>query len=281
MTKNLLDLSGKIDQQSIDLFRLVNQITTMLDMPYLVVGATARDIVYHHRFGTPVRRATTDIDFGIQVRSWPEFESLSQKLVSEGFKLTKSAHRFFSPNNTQLDFVPFGLIEDEMANIQWPPNGDVEMNVLGFKEALDHAFQVNIASAPALHIPVASPQGLALLKFIAWGDRDKDMRMRDALDIAYLLNYYEVDNSVFERLYEEAVIEQYDYDVSLASAHMLGRDSAAIAHDTTRRRTLEIIDSNLISSAENILVVEMCKQVEVEYEKYLNLLNAYANGLRQ
>ena len=215
------------------------------------------------------------------MRSWPEFESLSQKLVSEGFKLTKSAHRFFSPNNTQLDFVPFGLIEDEMANIQWPPNGDVEMNVLGFKEALDHAFQVNIASAPALHIPVASPQGLALLKFIAWGDRDKDMRMRDALDIGYLLNYYEVDNSVFERLYEEAVIEQYDYDVSLASAHMLGRDSAAIAHDTTRRRTLEIIDSNLISSAENILVVEMCKQVEVEYEKYLNLLNAYANGLRQ
>jgi len=280
MTKNLLDLSGKIDQQSIDLFRLINRITAMLDMPYLVVGATARDIVYHHRFGTPVKRATTDIDFGIQVRSWEEFESLSQMLVSEEFKATKSAHRFFSPNDTQLDIVPFGLIEDEMANIQWPPNGDVEMNVLGFKEALDHSFQVKIASDPELHIPVASPRGLVMLKFIAWDGREREMRVRDAQDIAYLLNYYEVDKSVLDRVYEGRVIEQYDYDVSLASAHILGSDSTAIAGDKTRKRILEIIDRNLNSSDENLLVVEMCKQVEMEYEKYLKLLQAFASGFR-
>ena len=281
MTKNLLDLSGKIDQQSINLFRLVNRITTTLEMPYLVVGATARDIVYHYRFGTPIKRATTDIDFGIQMRSWEEFESLSSMLVSEGFKPTKSAHKFLCPNNTELDIVPFGSIEDKKSNIQWPPNGDVEMNVLGFKEALDHAFQIEIASDPALQIPVASPRGLALLKFIAWGDRDREMRVRDALDIAYLLDHYEGDGSVVERLYEEGVIEQYDYDVNLASAHMLGCDTAIIALDATKQRILEIIDRNLNSSDENKLVVEMCKHVEIEYDKHLNLLQAFTNGFGQ
>ena len=59
-------------------------------MQYLVIGATARDIVYHYRLGTPVAGATTDIDFGIQVGSWEEFESLSQMLASEGFARTKS-----------------------------------------------------------------------------------------------------------------------------------------------------------------------------------------------
>jgi len=278
---NSISLSGKIDQPTIDLFILIDRITTALDMPYLVVGATARDIVYHHRFGTPVKRATTDTDFGIQVRNWEEFESLSQMLVSEGFKPTKLAHRFFCPNNTQLDIVPFGSVEDDTACIQWPPNGEVEMNVLGFKEALDHAFQVEIATGPALHIPVASPRGLALLKLIAWSDRDRDMRVRDALDIAYLLNHYEADNSVVERLYEKGVIEQYDYDVSLASAHMLGADSASIASDATKLKILEIINQNLNADDENTLVVEMCKHVEIEYEKYLKLLNAFVSGFRE
>lgn len=281
MKKNLLNLSGKIDQQSVDLFILVNRIIVTLDLPYLVVGATARDIVYHHSFGAPVKRATTDTDFGIQVRSWEEFESLSQKLVSEGFKTTDSAQRFICPNNTKLDIVPFGPIEDEMAKIQWPPNGDIEMNVLGFKEALEHAFQVEIVTDPTLLIPVASPQGLALLKLIAWSDRDRNMRVRDALDIAYLLDHYEANNSVVERLYEGSVIEQYDYDVSLASAHMLGSDSAAIASDATKQKILEIINQNLNAIDENTLVVEMCNHVEFEYEKYLNLLNAFLSGFRE
>ena len=247
-------------------------------MPYLVVGATARDIVYHHRFGTPVKRATTDVDFGIQVSSWKAFESLSQALVSEGFKATKAAHRFFCPNNTQLDIVPFGAIEDNKANIQWPPNGEIEMNVLGFKEALDHAFLIEITSEPAVNIPVASPQGLMILKLIAWNDRDRTMRERDALDIAYLLNNYDADKLVVERLYEENIIGQYDYDVILASAHLLGNDSAAIASDATKRKVKAIINNSASSIDENILVIGMCTRVETEYEKNLKLLNAFAKG---
>jgi predicted nucleotidyltransferase len=275
-----LNLSDKISQATTDLLVLINRITTELDIPYLLVGATARDIVYHHRFGAPIKRATTDTDFGIQVGSWEEFNLLSQMLVRENFTRSKSAQRFYCPNNSPIDIVPFGSIEDEAANIQWPPSGDFKMNVLGFKEALDHSLQIEIGGESAIQIPVVSPQGLVLLKLIAWEDRELNKRVRDAQDFAYLLDYYEKYESVNERLYEEGVAEQYEFDLSLASAHLLGADSADIAQDATKGKILEIISSNLDAPDENSLVVEMCEHIEIEYEKYLNLLTAFTNGFK-
>lgn len=275
---NSINLLGKIDQPTIDLFRLVNQIIVALDMQYLVVGATARDIVYHYRFNTPVKRATTDTDFGIQVQSWNEFSSLSQMLVREGFKSTNSPQQFTCPNNTKLDIVPFGSIQDDKANIQWPPNGDVEMNVLGFEEALNYAFQVKIDSNPTVHIPVASPQGLVLLKIIAWSDRRPDMRARDALDIAYLLEYYEKDRDVFTRIYEEKIAERYGYDVTLGCAHVLGIDAGSIAIEPTKKRIISILEQNLKQEENSLLVEEMCTNIDTEFEKNLAKLNAFSNG---
>ena len=277
---NSLNLSDKISQATTDLLVLIDRITTGLDIPYLLVGATARDIVYHHGFGAPIKRATTDTDFGIQVGSWEEFNLLSQTLVRENFTRSKSAQRFYCPNNSQIDIVPFGSIEDEAANIQWPPSGDFEMNVLGFKEALDHSLQIEIGGKTAIQIPVVSPQGLVLLKLIAWGDRELNKRVRDAQDFAYLLDYYEKYESVNERVFDEGVAEQYEFDVDLASAHLLGADSADIAQDATKEKILEIIGSNLDVTEENSLVVEMCEHIKIDYEKYLKLLSAFAAGFR-
>jgi predicted nucleotidyltransferase len=276
-----LNLSDKISRATTDLLELIDRITTEPGIPYLVVGATARDIVYHHRFGTPIRRATTDTDFGIQVGSWEEFNLLSEALVSENFTRSNSAHRFYCPNNSKIDIVPFGPIEDELANIHWPPSGDFEMNVLGFKEALDHALQIELGVDSSVQIPVASPQGLVLLKLIAWEDRPPGMRVRDAQDFAYLLEYYDKDESVMERLYEEGVAAQYEFDVSLASAHLLGADSVAIAREATKQKIQEIISSNLGAIDENQLVVDMCEHIEIEYEKHLELLGAFAEGFRK
>lgn len=46
MTSTLLNISGKIDPQTVALFEMVGRATIDLDMPYVVVGATARDIAY-------------------------------------------------------------------------------------------------------------------------------------------------------------------------------------------------------------------------------------------
>lgn len=57
------------------------------------------------------------------------------------------------------------------------------------------------------------------------------------------------------------VAEQYEFDVSLASAHLLGAVAVAIAQDATKQKILEIINSNLDATDENSLVVEMCERI--------------------
>ena len=76
MSNTSLDISGKIDTETITVYRTIALIAERLNLPVLVVGATARDAVLHYAHGTPIQRATTDIDFGIQVASWQEFEQL-------------------------------------------------------------------------------------------------------------------------------------------------------------------------------------------------------------
>ena len=67
--------------------------TTELVISYVVVGASARDLVLHYGYGARVKRATADIDFGIQVPDWDTFESIRHKLIESGFEETKSQHR--------------------------------------------------------------------------------------------------------------------------------------------------------------------------------------------
>jgi len=119
-----------------------------------------------------------------------------------------------------VDIVPFGAIADKNSNIQWPPSGEVEMDVAGFDEAHKSAIPVLIQQEPLIQIPVASPQGLALLKIIAWDDRDRDLRAKDAIDLAYLLESYQSVEQVVDRLYEtDGLMERYDWDVDQGNVH--------------------------------------------------------------
>lgn len=62
-----MDLSGKIDDVLMGVFRDVSQVTASLGIPFFVVGATARDIVLEHGFDIKPGRATRDLDFGVRV----------------------------------------------------------------------------------------------------------------------------------------------------------------------------------------------------------------------
>jgi len=62
-------LSGKIDQGSFELLALIHQVTLEMGIEYLVVGATARDLVMHYGYGARIQRATGDLDFAIQIES--------------------------------------------------------------------------------------------------------------------------------------------------------------------------------------------------------------------
>ena len=80
MSANLLDLSGKIDALTIAIFDAIATITIANDIRFFLIGATARDLIIHYGYGIAVERATADIDLGVQVSNWTEFDRLGQEL---------------------------------------------------------------------------------------------------------------------------------------------------------------------------------------------------------
>ena len=137
MTNTSLNIAGKVYPGTIETLLLVERIASTLGVSYVVIGATARDLVLHHYYGAKIQRATMDIDFAIQVADWSAYSALTDALVNRGCAPTKMAHRFGSPTGGVIDIIPFGAVEDGQATIAWPPAGDIKMTVLGMKEAFD------------------------------------------------------------------------------------------------------------------------------------------------
>ncbi len=175
--------------------------------------------------------------------------------------------------------MPFGNLEDGDSNIHWPPKGDVQMNVRGFKEAFENAIVIKIQDKPHVEIPVASPHGLVVLKLISWNDRDISIRDKDAKDFAYLLETYEHVDTIKDRLYDNPeLMEKYNWEIETGSAYMLGVDSAAITQSKTKDHIQLILDKNIGNNSANHLVDEMCVRIEDEYDTKMKLALAFAEG---
>ncbi len=63
----LLNLTNKLDSETVATLSDVSDVVTQLNTPYIIVGATARDLILHHGYGAAVQRATSDIDFSVQL----------------------------------------------------------------------------------------------------------------------------------------------------------------------------------------------------------------------
>ncbi|QYZ67769.1 MAG: hypothetical protein OI74_01115 [Gammaproteobacteria bacterium (ex Lamellibrachia satsuma)] len=78
-------------------------------------------------------------------------------------------------------------------------------------------------------VPVAKPAGMVLLKIIAWTDRTRDMRRKDAIDIACLLSTYELIPEVSNALYDSKnteIMETHGWDITQACAFLLSQHTA-------------------------------------------------------
>ncbi|HKZ40880.1 MAG TPA: hypothetical protein VJ044_07945, partial [Candidatus Hodarchaeales archaeon] len=116
--------------------------------------------------------------------------------------------------------------------------------------------------------------GLSLLKIVAWMDRDTDLRSKDAKDLLFLLKSYEEIPDVVEEIYEYPdIMEQYDWDITSSSAFLLGKHTKDIATQATANKLSDIFNQP------EILVEEMCEDIEQEFERNNALLTAYINGL--
>jgi len=119
-----------------------------------------------------------------------------------------------------------------------------------------------------------------LLKIISWSEREHELKKKDAEDLSYLLETYEKINHVNEKIFEsESLMNQYDWNITLASSHLLGLNSASIAGEFTKLRILEILDNNLKINEPTKLVSDMC--VMNSYDESFEVLKAFANGFSE
>lgn len=276
---NSLNLSGKIDGQSIAIYSAIDQTAKELNIPYVVVGASARDLVLHYGYGARIQRATADIDFGIQLPDWGTFQALHDKLIKAGFRETRTRHRLIF-ERTVVDLVPFGQIQDDEAKIAWPPEGETVMNVMGFQEAMENSDIVILQDDPEVKIPVVMPPGLSLLKIISWSDRDADLKDKDAGDLLYVLKSYQTIPEIQESIYDyPEKMEEFDWNIDLGSAFKLGIDTAEITSGQTSDYLKRIENNQIDGRPVDLLIEDMCDNIEDEFEINQNLLKAYFSGL--
>lgn len=283
MKNILLDLSGTISETSVSILREIQEVSTRMNVPFFVVGATARDIILEHQFDIKPKRATIDIDIGVLIAGWDQFGTLKDELIrSARFSPSKQKQRLIYNDNFPLDIIPFGAIEDENGSISWPPDHEIRMSIAGFQECFQHAVSVKLSSSPELIVKMVSLAGLALLKLISWDD-NPERRRKDAPDLLLIMRHY-LDAGNLDRLFDEGsdIIEADSYDYDLASARFLGRDIANISSPATKAKLIEILEREANSKHGHKITLNVIQSDgyrSESYERVVEHFNALLKGL--
>ena len=207
----------------IDLLKKLVTCFAGLDLPFYVIGATARDIIMRQLIDTASQRKTQDLDIAIAIPNWEKFEEVSTTLLAAGLTKSKHQRQRFYLGDYELDIVPYGGVAKDDDNIYWPPEEDIAMSVKGFDAILQEAITVTIDGE--FDIRIASLHGLFLLKFNAWLDRHYKTA-KDAEDICFILeNYFDanVERAFSSKKYED-VYDREDFDMYLVGGIWLAYD---------------------------------------------------------
>jgi predicted nucleotidyltransferase len=277
MTPRFLDFSGKL-QPFEDLFRELIRATSAQDISFFVVGAFARDIIMMAH-GIAIKRATEDVDFGIQVKSWEQFQQLKDSLINtKQFKPDKKQQQRIKYRDlVEVDIVPFGSIEKDGA-ITWPAEETV-MITLGFDEAYKDTILARLAED--IEIRICSLAGLTLMKLIAWNDRRARYR-KDAEDLGFIMSTY-LDAGNRDRILgeeaEQGDLLTADFDYFLAGARLLGRDVARLLTDRSYAPIMKILDEQTGERNQYPLVEAMLRSFYGEFQKALSMLESLKQGI--
>jgi predicted nucleotidyltransferase len=251
-----------IDPLTLNILELIDRLLRDAKIRYMLVGATARDLLLYHVFGQAVTRATYDLDFAILVDSWEQFAIVKQLFLDiPGFtdKGRNGQRLYYQPGGasfeTFIDIIPFGKLETAERTIVWPPDADVVMNVAAFSDVFENSLRAQLR--PGLIIPVASLPGLIVLKLFAWLDRHE---VRDVQDIRRLMETY-TDAGNVNRLYEEEAdeLERVGFDTTLAGVYLLGKDARRITDENVRTR----LSTSLSGKELSALVLQLARILSV------------------
>src|SRR4030043_505008 len=282
MTNILFNLSGKIEKPIADTLHILKKGADSLGILYFVIGAFARDIIFKHGYGIEPRRKTGDIDLGVEVANWEQFEKLKESLIATGQFFPTSEKQRLRCGTILIDILPFGPITDKDKKISWPPEHEIMMSMVGFEEAYEYSITVRLSSDPELDIKLAFLPGLAIMKLISWKEKYPN-RKRDAEDLLLIMNKYEeAGNS--ERLYEEdlPLLQEEGFDTKLAGTRLLGRDMAKISDPRTIQMVKGILDAETEEMSQYKLVSDMIRETgkaDTRFDEILLQLEKLKQGI--
>lgn len=247
MTVTWLELQRPLDPSLDRLLRDLDEHLRLRDIPYLLAGGMAREILLHYGHGCPPGRATTDVDFGVTLPDWGAYLALRQGLTESGrFRPDPTeTQRMIHTNletgvETKVDLVPFGAIADASGAIAWPPDGSHVMRVIGYSQALSTAIHLRLDETHS--VPLASAAGLAMMKLVTWADRGEARLGRDAMDFLEIARQHAhllTDKELYDDFPE--AMESYAFRPEPAAAWILGKQVAALAADRLRAVVLGAI----------------------------------------
>jgi len=285
MKNSSLSIIDRVDPATHFIYRHIGQAAMEVGADWLVVGAAARDMIYHIAFGTPVKRATKDIDFGIRVADWDMYSRLTRLLVDKyDFTHTKSKHRLNLPDSKLwLDIIPFGEIAGKDDKYSWPGEPDTEISVLGFTDAMRTAISCRLTAKPTLDVKVVHPTILIILKVISWCDR-KQFKKTDAQDVAYALHYYgKLDDNEL-RIYDDPEIYEHDFELDTIGARLAGRDMANLAPGRALEFTRELLTEEIERGDKSEFLADMMlgtTKLFADESMYRDLLTNLVKGINE
>lgn len=276
-----LDLSGRIDPATIELYEQLVNAAAAVGVRIFVVGATARDLLLERAYNIRPYRATEDIDLGVRVDHWGEFQALKQALLASGsFIQDRRLERLLYRDLHPVDIIPFGPIGGTTQEITWPPDDGIVMKLTGFEEAYQAAITVCLRARPHLEIRVASLAGVAVLKFCAWQERGA-AGGKDVQDLAIILRHYgEAGNQ--DRLFADDgdLFEAAGYRLEEAGARLLARDIAGLCGPALIDTIMATLKGNAEAGQMRKLALAMRRdRLPESFADTMRLLELFRDGL--
>lgn len=258
-----------------EVFEIIDKVMIKHSVPYYLIGVSAIALELLKK-GIKPSRGTKDIDFAIMISNLEEYENISASLQNEGFKKVKAPWTFYSDKyNVAIDILPFGEIE-EKDTVKFNKRYS-DLHVLGFKEVLEDAEQVQIEDK-IVNIPPLP--GMIILKLIAWSDRPEE-RGNDLADILRIIEHY------FDHNFDEIVEHHNDtfpedgFDQLLIAAEVLGRKSKQYIEKSVplSERIKGVLETNLNDEIESKIAKEWARIKDWEIEYAFSILKSFWKGL--
>jgi predicted nucleotidyltransferase len=232
--------------------------------------------------GIPIQRITRDIDIAVFVPHNEAYTKLIEAFVRTGNFLTiqDNPHRLIFEEKYILDLLPFGDEIETDGIVHIGEGGLVDISVEGFSEVFTEATEL-IEFKEGYLFQVCTLPGIVLLKLIAFDDKP-EIRMKDAKDIAFIIEHY------FRLRTDEIVEFHFDlwemepFDEKRIAARVLGREIRLVTAKSERlqKRIIPILKTNSTDADTSRMARTMISGEIDSLEEATHLLKEVLTGLQ-